>query len=150
MLILWKKRHTSENCRAHKKAEKKARSQESKSTGSNALNPLTTATGQMQNCPTSALSLTRPQMQEQVPSQLVPSTDDRAKGFKNWQCQLTELPHHPTLRGIPPPAYPGREGMDQNWAYSMAGSTHSIPTSAPGMYDRTNVQEPSQLLQTHL
>ena len=31
----------------------------------------------------------------------------------------------------------------------MAGSTHSIPTSAPGMYDYTNVHEPSQLLQTH-
>ena len=38
----------------------------------------------------------------------------------------------PTSRGILALAYPGREGMDQNQAYSMAGSTHSIPTSAPG------------------
>ena len=46
----------------------------------------------------------------------------------------------PMLRGIPPLAHPGREGMDQNWADSMAGSTHSIPTLVPGMYDYTNVQ----------
>ena len=67
-----KTRHTAENCRAHKKAEKKARSQESKSTRSNMLNPLTTTTGQTQGHPTSAPSLTRSQMQEQVPLQLVP------------------------------------------------------------------------------
>ena len=61
----------------------------------------------------------------------------------------------PTLRGIPPLAYPGREGMDQNQAYSMAGSTHSIPTSAPGMYDYTNVQgtqstSSNSLLESHM
>ena len=45
----------------------------------------------------------------------------------------------PMSRGIPPLAYPGREGMDHNQAYSTAGSTHSIPTLAPGMYGYTNV-----------
>ena len=40
-----KARHTAENCRACKKAEKKARSQQSKSARSNASNLLTTATG---------------------------------------------------------------------------------------------------------
>ena len=131
--------HTAENCRAHKKAEKKARSQESKSTGSNVSNPLTTATGQMQDCPTSALSLTRPQMQEQVPSQLVPPPmiGQRLQQLAMSADGVTTLL---TLRGILPLAYPGREGMNQNQAYSMAGSTHSIPTLAPGMYDYTNVQ----------
>ena len=78
-LFCGKTRHTAENCRAHKKAEKKARSQESKSARSNTSNPLTTATGQMQGHPTSALSLTRPQMQEQVSSQLVTPTNNRPK-----------------------------------------------------------------------
>ena len=61
----------------------------------------------------------------------------------------------PMLRGIPPSAYPGREGMDQNGAYSTAGSTHSIPTSAPGMYDYINVQgvqstSSNLLLESHM
>ena len=108
-----KTRHTAENCRAHKKAEKKARSQESKSTRSNASNLLTTATGQMQGCPASAPSLTRPQMQEQVPSQLVPplTIGQRLQQLAMSADRVTTLP---TSRGIRPLAYPGREGMDQN------------------------------------
>ena len=120
-----KARHTAENCRAHKKAEKKARSQESKSTRSNALNLSTTATGQMQGCPTSALSLTRPQMQEQVPSQLVPplTIGQRLQklppltiGQRLQQLAMSAdaVTASPMSRGIPPPAYPGREGMDHN------------------------------------
>ena len=135
-----KTRHTAENCRACKKAEKKARSQESKSARSNMSNLSTTATGQMQGSPASAPSLTRPQMQEQVPSQLVPPL---MIGQRLQQLVMSAdgVAASPMSTGIPPPAYPGREGMDQNQAYSMAGSTHSIPTSAPGMYDHTNVQE---------
>ena len=71
-LFCGKAGHIAENCRACKKAEKKARPQHSKSAKSNASNPSTTATGQTQGCPTSALSSTGPQMQGQVPSQLVP------------------------------------------------------------------------------
>ena len=113
MLVLWKKRHTAENCRACKKAEKKARSQESKSARSNASNLLTTATGQMQGRPTSALSLTIPQMQEQVPSQLVPPL---MIGQRLQQLAMSAdgVTMSPMSRGILPPAYPGREGMDQN------------------------------------
>ena len=89
--------------RAHKKAEKKARSQESKSTGSNVSNPLTTATGHMQGHPTSAPSLTRPQMQEQVPSQLVPplmigqrlqQLAMSADGVTASPCQEEHCPQH--------------------------------------------------------
>ena len=76
-------------------------------------NLLTTAIGQMQDCPTSALSLTRPQMQEQVPSQLVPPL---MIGQRLQQLALSAggVAALPTSRGIPPLAYPGREGMDQN------------------------------------
>ena len=108
-----KTRHTAENCRACKKAEKKARSQESKSARSNASNPSTTATGQTQGHPTSALSLTRPQMQEQVPSQLVPPPMIGQR-LQQLVMSADRITTSPTLRGIPPPAYPGREGMDHN------------------------------------
>ena len=39
--------------------------------------------------------------------------------------------HHPHIHGKETEWDPGR-------AYSTAGSAHSIPTSAPGMYDYTN------------
>ena len=102
-------------------------------------NPLTIATGQTQGHPASAPSLIGPQMQGQVPSQLVPplTIDQRLQQLAMSADGVTVSP---TLRGILPPAYPGKEGMDQNQAHSTAGSTHSIPTSAPGMYDFTNVQ----------
>ena len=108
-----KARHTAKNCRAHKKAEKKARSQQSKSTGSKTSNPSTTATGQTQGHPASAPSLTGPQMQGQVPSQLVPPMmiDQRLQQLAMSADRVTTSP---MSRGILPPAYPGREGMDQN------------------------------------
>ena len=34
-----------------------------------------------------------------------------------------------------PPVYNHQPGMDGNRPFSQTGSTHSIPTSAPGMYD---------------
>ena len=40
--------------------------------------------------------------------------------------------------GTPPLAYMEGDRMDPGKAYSTAGSAHSIPTSAPGMYDYTN------------
>ena len=78
-------------------------------------------------------------MQEQVPSHLVPPL---MIGQRLQQLAMSAdgVTASPTLRGILPLAYPGREGMDQNGAYSMAGSTHFIPTLAPGMYDYINVQ----------
>ena len=40
--------------------------------------------------------------------------------------------------GTPPLAYMEGDRMDPDRAYSTAGSAHSIPTLAPGMYDYTN------------
>ena len=76
-------------------------------------NPLTTATGQTQGHPTSAPSSTGPQMQGQAPSQLVPPPmiDQRLQQLAMSADRVTASP---TLRGIPPLAYPGREEMDQN------------------------------------
>ena len=67
----------------------------------------------MQGCPTSAPSLTGPQMQGQVPSQLVPPLmiDQR---LQQLTMSADGVAASPMLRGILPPAYPGREGMDQN------------------------------------
>ena len=42
---------------------------------------------------------------------------------------------------IAPPAYTSTQSEDGNQAYSTSGSTHSIPTSAPGMYRHNNNQE---------
>ena len=67
----------------------------------------------MQGHPTLALSLTGHKMQEQVPSQLVPppTIDQRLQQLAMSADGVTASP---MLRGIPPSAYPGREGMDQN------------------------------------
>ena len=53
-----KSKHTAECCRACKKAEKKARAQESGAARSNMSNPLMTATQQTQGPPTSASGTT--------------------------------------------------------------------------------------------
>ena len=103
------------------------------------LNPLTTATGQTQGHPAPASSSMRPQMQEQVPSHLVPPPTIGQR-LQQLAMSADRVTASPMSRGILPLAYPGREGMDQNGAYSTAGSTHSIPASAPGMYDYINVQ----------
>ena len=78
-------------------------------------------------------------MQEQVPSQLVPPLTIGQR-LQQLAMSADGVAASPMFRGILPLAYPGREEMDQNGAYSMAGSTHSIPTLAPSMYDYTNVQ----------
>ena len=39
-----------------------------------------------------------------------------------------------------PPAYTSAQSEDGQQAYSTAGSTHLIPTSAPGMYRQNNNQ----------
>ena len=72
-----KSRHTAECCRVCKKAEKKARAQESGTARSNVSNPSMTATRQTQGPPTSASGMTGSQLQGQQPMQVVPPTDDR-------------------------------------------------------------------------
>ena len=109
----------------------------------------------MQGHPTLAPSLTRPQMQVQVPSQLVPplTIGQRLQQLAMSADRSHRITH--IKRNTAPLAYPGREGMDHNQAYSMAGSTHSIPTLAPGMSDYTNVQgsqstSSNLLLESHM
>ena len=95
------------------KLRRRLKSQESKSTRSNVSNPSTIATGQTQGHPASALSSTRPQMQEQVPSQLVPLLTIGQR-LQQLAMSADRVTASPTSRGILPLAYPGREGMDQN------------------------------------
>ena len=58
-----------------------------------------------------------------------------------------------------PPIYTAPLTMDRNRAYSMAGSTASLPTPAPGMYNYPHPQAPptgaqsitsNALLETHM
>ena len=67
---------------------------------------MTTATGQMQGHPASAPSLTRPQMQEQVPSQLVPPLTIGQR-LQQLAMSADRVTTSPTLKGILPLAYPG-------------------------------------------
>ena len=60
-----KSRHTAECCRVCKKAEKKARAQQSGAARSNTLNPSMTATQQAWGPPTSASGMTGSQSQGQ-------------------------------------------------------------------------------------
>ena len=46
---------------------------------------------------------------------------------------LTSSQNVPTSEA--PPVYNHQPGMDGNRPFSQTGSTHSIPTLAPGMYD---------------
>ena len=52
-------------------------------------------------------------MQEQVPSQLVPPLTIGQR-LQQLAMSADGVAVSPTLRGILPPAYPGREEMDQN------------------------------------
>ena len=49
---------------------------------------------------------------------------------------------------ITPPAYTSTQSKDGNQAYSTSGSTHLIPTLAPGMYRHNNNQ--MHLVEHHL
>ena len=124
-LFCGKTRHTAENCRAQKKAEKKARSQESKSTRSNMSNPLTTATGQTQGCPASALSLTRPQMPRTSSFTVGTPTDNRPKASTTgnvswWSHHVTHVERNTT------PSIPRkrRNGSKSSLLYGRLHSLH--------------------------
>ena len=112
-------------------------------------NPLTTATGQMQGCPTSALSLTGPQMQGQVPSQLVPplTIDQRLQQLAMSADGVTTSP---TLRGIPPRhTQEEKEWIKIKLTLWQALLTPSLPQPQVCMTIQM-FKEPSQLLQTHV
>ena len=132
-----KSKHTAECCRAHKKAEKKARAQESGAARSNALNPSTTTTRQTWGPPTSASGTTGSHSQGQQPTQVVPppTIGERLQQLASSTDGVTVSS---PSGGTPPLAYMEGDRMDPGRAYSTAGSAHSIPTSAPGMYDYTN------------
>ena len=134
-----KSRHTAEHCRVCKKAEKKARAQESGTARSNALNPSTTTTRQTWGPTTSASGTTGSQLQGQQPMQVVPmlTIGERLQLLASSADGVTV----PTPSGgTPPPTYMEGDRMDPGRAYSTAGSAHSVPTSAPGMYGYTSGQ----------
>ena len=136
-----KSRHTAECCRTCKKAEKKARAQQSGTARSNASNLSMTATQQIQRPTTSASGTTGSQLQGQQPTQVVPllTIGERLQQLASSGDRVTTL--HP-LGGTPLPAYMEGDRMDPSRAYSTAGSAHSTPTSAPGMYSYTSGQGP--------
>ena len=132
-----KPKHTAECCRAHKKAEKKARAQESAAARSNVSNLSMTATRQTWGPPTSASGTTGSHSQGQQPAQVVPllMIGERLQQLASPADRVTASS---PSGGTPPLTYMEGNRMDPGRAYSTAGSAHSIPTSAPGMYDYTN------------
>ena len=78
-------------------------------------------------------------MQGQQPTQVVPPPmiGERLQQLASSADRVTMSP---PSGGTPPPTYMEGDRMDPGRAYSTAGSVHSIPTSAPGMYGYTSGQ----------
>ena len=81
--------------------------------------------------------MTGSQSQGQQPTQVVPllMIGERLQQLASSADGVTKSP---LSGGTPPPTYMEGDRMDPGRAYSTAGSAHSIPTSAPGMYDYTS------------
>ena len=133
-----KGKHTAENCRARKKTEKKAKSVETMA-----------ATNDMS---TSSSSLTQHSQDHQgssqsseMPIKCTPPLVILAAAPTIGQClqqmamqndvQATSTSSQNVSTSEAPPVYNHQPGMDGNRPFSQTGSTHSIPTLAPGMYD---------------
>ena len=133
-----KGKHTAENCRARKKAEKKAKSAGTMATANDALTSSSSSTQHSQDHPGSSQS-------SEMPPKCTPPLVTLAAAPTKGQClqqmamqndvhaASTSSQNVPTSEA--PPVYNPQPGMDGNRPFSQTGPTHSIPTLAPGMYD---------------
>ena len=133
-----KSKHTVEHCRACKKAEKKARAQGIRSCWKQCVKPVNdyylTDPGAL---PTSASGTTGSHSQGQQPTQVVAPLmiGERLQQLASSADEVSMLS---PSGGTSPLTYMEGDRMDPGRAYSTAGSAHSIPTSAPSMFDYTN------------
>ena len=106
-----KSRHTAKCCRVHKKAEKKARAQESGAARITMSKPSTAATQQTRGPPTSASGTEGSQSQGQQPTQVVPplTIGERLQQLASSADGVTVSP---PSGGTPPPAYMEGDRMD--------------------------------------
>ena len=88
--------------------------------------------------PTSASGTTGSHSQGQQPTQVVPPLMIGERLQKQLASSADGVTTSSPSGGTPPLTYMEGDRMDSGRAYSTAGSVHSIPTSAPGMYDYTN------------
>ena len=139
-----KTKHSLENCKARKKAEKKIQTELKAnrtpmvtSTAASTTSPRTPALSQDQPAQTHQQAPVTQKTIWQVPLQAT-GIEERLQCLANGVNQSTSsglLPPSPAA-----PAYTSARSEDGQWSYSPAGSTHSIPTLAPGMYRQNNNQ----------
>ena len=133
-----KGKHTAENCRPRKKAEKKAKSAGTTATTNNALTSSSSSTQHSQDHPGSSqssemlLGCTPPLVTPAAAPTIGQHLQQMAMQ-NDIDATLISSQNMPTSEA--PPVYNPEPGMDGNRPFSQTGSTHSIPTSAPGMYD---------------
>ena len=132
-----KGKHTAENCRDRKKAEKKAKSAGTMAAINDALTSSSSSTQHPQDHPSSSQT-------SEMPPKCTPPlvTLAAAPTIGHLQQMAMQNDVHAmsaSSQNVPtseaPPVYNHQPGMDGNRLFSQTGSTHSMPTSAPGMYD---------------
>ena len=139
-----KNKHSTENCKARKKAEKKLKKElRAKKT------PMVTSTA------TSIMSSGAPPLSQAQPSQspqqapviqdTMPQVPLQTAGIEERLQCLANGVNLSTVSGLlppspAPPTYTSVQSEDGQQAHSTVGSAHSIPTLAPGMYRHNNNQ----------
>ena len=133
-----KGKHTAENCRAREKAEKKAKSAGTTATTNDASTSSSSLTQHSQDCPGSSQSsgmplrctpllvtlAAAPTIGQHL-QQMAMQNDVHAVSISSQNMPTSEVP----------PVYNPQPGIYGNRPFSQTGSTHSIPTLTPGMYD---------------
>ena len=133
-----KGKHTVENCRARKKAEKKAKSAGTMATTNNMSTSSSSSTQPSQDHPCSSQSSEMPPKctPPLVTPAAAPTIGQHLQQMvmqNDVHATSTSSQNMPTSEA--PPVYNYQPGMDGNRPFCQTGSTNSIPTFAPGMYD---------------
>ena len=133
-----KGKHTAENCRTRNKAEKKAKSAGTTATANHVLTSSSSLTQHSQDHPSSSQSSGMPPKCTPLLVTLAaaPTIGQHLQQMtmqNDVHAMLTSSQNMPTSEA--PPVYNHQPGMDGNRPFSQTGSTRSIPTLTPGIYD---------------
>ena len=139
-----KSKHSIENCKTRKKAEKKFK----KELRAKRTSMVTSTTMSTMSSGAQPLSQAQPpQSHQQAPviQETMQQVLLQTAGIEERLQCLANRVNSSTTSGLLPPspaptAYTSAWSEDRQWVYSTAGSAHSIPTSAPGMYRHNNNQ----------
>ena len=137
-----KSKHSTENCKARKKAEKKLkkelRAKKTPMVTSTTTSITSSGTPPLSQAQPSQSPQQAPVIQETIQQVLLQTAgiEERLQHLANGVDPLTAsvlLPPSPA-----PPADTSMQSENGQRTYCTAGSAHSIPTSAPGMYRHNN------------